>query len=41
MEIVSHDIKIYLNFDSVCSVVEGDNADKIIFRWVNLNTEFW
>ena len=36
---MSHDIKIELNFDSVCSVAGGDNADGLIFRWVNLNTE--
>ena len=39
MVIVSHDVK--LNVDSVCSVTGGDNADRIIFRRVNLNTEFW
>ena len=39
MVIVSHDVK--LNVDSVCSVTGEDNADRIIFRWVNLNTEFW
>ena len=39
MVIVSHDVK--LNVDSVCSVTGGDNADRIIFRLVNLNTEFW
>ena len=40
MVIVSHDIK-NIAADSVCSVAGGDNADRIIFRWVNLNTEFW
>ena len=39
MVIVSHDIKLKLNYQSVCSVEGGDNADGFIFRWVNLNTE--
>ena len=39
MVIVSHDMESKLNFDSVCSVAGGDNADRFVFRWVNLKAE--
>ena len=39
MVIVTHDIKSKIDFDSVCSVAGGDNANRFIFRWVSLTTE--
>ena len=34
---VSHDIKIMAKFRLCMLCGRGDNADRLIFRWVNLN----
>ena len=41
MVIVSHDIKIIAKCRLCMLSGRGDNADRIIFRWVDLNTEVW
>ena len=41
MVIVSHGIKNIAKFRLSMLCDRGDDADRIIFRWVNLNKEFW